>query len=223
MLAAIAVSVTVSLFSAHFNRYYLGVWTGGLYRSDNRGVTWYFPNPTFGNTIGSNDKIVALDVDPTNADRLLAALCDSNINPCQVAGARLFRSTDGGVIWTPLPGTGISASAEVRALVFARDVANRVYLATSVGVYRSTDGGSTWAQYGGATQPVNIRGFAPAPSNSNYVYAGAYYYDPGVGSWQLGAATGSFLPAPGGSRQPREPARSYGGKSRAQAARPPAC
>lgn len=193
---------------ANPNRYYSVPLFYGLWRSNDRGVTWYQPNPNFGNIfLPSGEWVGAFAMSPFNENTLLVNLCASAQHSCTTAGARLYRSLDGGVSWTSLPGTGIDAAARVFELAFARDVQNRVYLATSAGVYRSSDGGTTWALYGAGVHPTIVQAMAVAPSDSNYLYAGSSFFDPAVGSWQT-----SSLPNPQSlAVDPQNPLVAYAG------------
>lgn len=69
------------------NRLYAGVEIGGVYRSDDRGASW------FGVNDGVFDDIHDLAVDPRNGNRIFAA-----------TGGGLYVSNDRGADWRPVPG-----------------------------------------------------------------------------------------------------------------------
>ena len=64
-------------------------------------------------------------------------------------GDGLFKSTDNGETWSPVPSTVSGTVSQTDAFDFVYRIAlfgeNGVYAATGAGVYRSTDGGDTWA------------------------------------------------------------------------------
>ena len=175
-----------------------------IYRSTNRGLTWA--------NIGNHNR--ALDADPFAAGIVLAGDFTD-----------LFRSTDGGDSWDPVPGF----FGGLNDYTFARDVPGRAYLAaqwltgaeTGGGIYRSADSGSTWLPIGlnsGGSGAILVE---PAPSDSDYVYAvsypgfvGAprtiYYRDPTVGSFQA-ATIGPPRPTLSLAVDPTDPLTAYAG------------
>jgi hypothetical protein len=169
----------------------------GLFRSDDHGLTWRLPNPSFGAGSGfpgapgsTGQRIVSFDVDPRDPDRLVAALA-SNADHSPLG---TFLSTDGGVTWTlttsATPGASGRNETVDSAIAFARDVPGRVFMVAQDQVYRSDDGGAAWTPIGGPAAPV-LGTIRPAPSDSRYVYVNVvnttgdfYALDPDVGGWE---------------------------------------
>jgi hypothetical protein len=64
-------------------------------------------------------------------------------------GDGLFKSTDNGETWSPVPSTVSGTPTQTNAFDFVYRLAtfgkDGVYAATGAGIYRSTDGGDTWA------------------------------------------------------------------------------
>jgi len=171
---------------------------GGLFKSDDGGVTWN----QLASTTGSSWTRVQ-DVVVTDQGTVLAATRD---------GAGVQRSDDGGASWTAVlySGTGANTSRAADLEIAANgDIYAAMGLFSTDGVWKSDDDGVTWDKLnpGGNGFPTN--GFyrieiATAPSDSNRVYAltqdsatygvGGFYQSDDAG------ATWSSLPKPNDSQ-----------------------
>jgi uncharacterized protein (TIGR03437 family) len=107
----------------------------GFYVSTDNGNTWTFSNLGMAN--GVNPLTVnAVAIDPRIPQRLYAATT-----------AGLYRSSDGGVVWTPA-GTGIG-TRNVLSISINPANGGEVYVgAAAAGLFRSADGGDTWVSAG---------------------------------------------------------------------------
>jgi photosystem II stability/assembly factor-like uncharacterized protein len=131
-------------------------------------TTWTFPVPPplandFGG--GASAMILAIAVDPTNADIVYAG-----------SHAGLAKSTDGGDHWTYIS-DGFT-SQNIRSITIDPNSPNIVYAGTGaanffgVGIYRSTDSGATWKQLGKSEFSGKAVGkIAIDPTNSAKLYA----------------------------------------------------
>jgi photosystem II stability/assembly factor-like uncharacterized protein len=125
-------------------RAYAGTNNGRFYRNDHGGEAgWY--EPASGANKPPAGNIMAVTVDPTDADTVYIAYSDHN--------PHLYRTTDGGHHWTAINGTradmqlpDIAASA----LVVDHENSDVLYVGTDAGVFRSNDWGSTWYWYNDA-------------------------------------------------------------------------
>jgi hypothetical protein len=61
-------------------------------------------------------------------------------------GTKVFRSTDGGAIWTGIGGTGVNTLPDipVHSIVIDPGNSNRLYIGTDIGVFTSADSGANW-------------------------------------------------------------------------------
>jgi hypothetical protein len=119
----------------------------GIFRTTDGGATWT-------KTLFVDDGVGAADVarDPANPDVLLAAMWRFSRSSWSMtsggAGDGIYRSTDGGVTWTPLHGGGLPDGVDGRiALAYAPSDRTRVYalIENQHGLlWRSDDGGATW-------------------------------------------------------------------------------
>ncbi len=132
---------------AQRNTYYTWMDVGGLYRSDDRGLTWRmlhgaWPVRPFGYCV--RDALF----DPRNPDWLLVGV-GSMWGTCG-----LLRSTDGGTTWAEVQAGSFQGNGEGRwaGRVLARHPTRAdLLLAGSVGtgVFRSEDNGATWSRIAG--------------------------------------------------------------------------
>ena len=176
---------------------------GGIFRSVNGGVTWQRVG------LANSGAIGRLVIDPTNPQRIFAAVTGRLYNPGGQRG--VYESTDGGSTWRRvLAGDNSTTGAVDLAIdptnpnrVFAsmwdhlREPDLRTYGGVGSGVYRSTDGGSTWQRLTNGLPPPSATigriGIAVAPSNPQRVFAiviqtgglfqGLYRSDDGGDSW----------------------------------------
>jgi len=145
----------------------------GVYKSTNGGVKWGEAN----DSKTADECITALAVHPTNPNIVYAA----------TAANGLYKSSDGGGIWTPL--SGLSPS-DVRSVAIKPDQPNTVYAGVQNGVvYRSPDGGGTWQKLDAGMDPNDaIWALVVDPVNTDVVWAGSirtgvYRWDASQGLW----------------------------------------
>lgn len=128
-----------------------GVYTGGIYKSTDGGVTWNATTLSYQQQLKQIfNRII---INPNNPDILLTA--SRNF---------LFRSTDGGTTWSKV------STGRYFDLEFKPGNPNIVYAAQASSVYKSVDGGLTFA----ATQANMGTGrmsISVTPANPNVVYA----------------------------------------------------
>ena len=153
----------------------------GIYKSTDAGKTWSHV------WVNNNQQIPRLAIDPTNPDRVFAAVLGHPYGSNAERG--IYRTTDGGKSWQKvLYKDEYTGGAEVQ---IAPNDPNTVYAAlwdaqlgpwenssfagASSGLYKSIDGGTTWKPLtkGLPTSADGLGriGIAIAPSNANRVYA----------------------------------------------------
>lgn len=139
----------------------------GVLKSVDAGATWSATG-----LVGTG--ISALALDRNRAGAIYAAAVHG-LNTAEWAFAGLFKSTDGGVSWSP---TGLDCEASARpcsavvSLIVDPADSDVVYVAMSRGgVWRSGDAGASWRPVADGLANVFIRSLAMAPGKPTTLYA----------------------------------------------------
>lgn len=114
---------------------------GGVWKSTNGGTSWLPLSDLL-----PNIAVASLALDPTNPTVLYAGTGEGFGNVDAIRGAGIFRTADGGSTWTQLPSTANAFFHYVNDIVVSKASGQRVYAATSTGVWRSLNGGASWAR-----------------------------------------------------------------------------
>jgi hypothetical protein len=137
-------------------------------KTTNAGASWAFWELT-----QDYGEAYALAIDAGNPQTMYAGGYSS-------AGARLFKTTDGGSSWTNATGSVIGT---VSAIAVDPSSPSTVYCGDYYGPYRSTDGGVSWTRTG----TFDVNSIALSPSQSTELYAagdyGAYSSTDGGVTW----------------------------------------
>ncbi|HEX4961883.1 MAG TPA: S8 family serine peptidase [Thermoanaerobaculia bacterium] len=147
--------------SAADSSLYFFVSKAGLWRSDNKGVTWFRPNPEIGNQATGTSvfgergtEIAELALDPLDADVLVVRLVMlTEDHPLERVPRGLWRSRDRGRTWQQISEVGAAPTAGYDAgtepnLFFSRYTPGRLFSDGKDGLYRSDDKGDTWMLLG---------------------------------------------------------------------------
>lgn len=166
----------IAIAPSNPNRLYTA-WRQGFYRSDNGGEAWVKQQTFDWNRLPTDDnwrtyhrKMV---VDPINPDHVIAG----------TSNGAIYRTTNGGSIWTMISDIPASGNAGYTGLVFdsssgATDGHTSVIYAHlgDTGYYRSTDGGVSWASIGGVTGVV----LSAQTANGNLYISGGTWGGEGI-------------------------------------------
>jgi hypothetical protein len=134
-VASIAVAPTNS------NVVYVGVNSGGLVYYNTSALTATSATAWSSASVsGSSCYISGLAVDPTNPNSAWAVSSTFGCIP------HVWQTTNGGVSWTPMGGTGSNIIPDIPAHTIAINPANnqKLYIGTDLGVFVSVDGGNNW-------------------------------------------------------------------------------
>ena len=171
----------------------------GMYRSNDAGKTWVHLG------LRDSEQIPAIAVDPTNPERIFAAVLGHPYGPSAQRG--IFRSEDGGKTWTKVlfeddstGGSDVVIDPKNPQVVYASLWGERLgpwedantYDTTNGGLFKSVDGGTTWKKLtnGLPSNLVQIN-VAIAASDPQRLYAtlstttqGGYQSDKGLGFYR---------------------------------------
>jgi len=155
--------------------YYVGVASGGVWKTVNDGATW---TPVFDGEGSYSIGWVALD--PNDASVVWVGSGESNSQRSVSYGDGIYWSDDGGKNWQNL---GLKKSEHIgRVVVDPRD-SKVVYVAAEGplwavggdrGLYRTADGGKTWKAVLTISENTGVADVAMDPSNPDILYGSAY-------------------------------------------------
>ncbi len=157
------------------NRVYAGVGTGGVFRSDDGGLTW---TPIFDEQALLN--IGDLAVHPTDPDVLWVGTGEANGNAYNFAGGGIYRTDDGGLTWTPL---GLEATYSIGRIRIDPTDPSRVFVAAlgayfgkneERGVFRTTDDGASWERLLFLSDSTAVVDLAMKPDDPNTLLAATW-------------------------------------------------
>jgi photosystem II stability/assembly factor-like uncharacterized protein len=155
--------------------YYVGVASGGVWKTVNDGTTW---TPVFDGEGSYSIGWVALD--PNDSSVVWVGSGESNSQRSVGYGDGIYRSVDGGKSWENM---GLKKSEHIgRVAIDPRD-SKVVYVAAEGplwgaggdrGLYKTTDGGKNWKAVLSVSENTGVVDVALDPSNPDIVYAAAY-------------------------------------------------
>ena len=199
-------------------RFYLGAADGGVWRTDNAGVTWRSLFDHQGSA-----SVGALAVAPSDPSVIWVGTGQIQQRWDIVAGDGVYRSTDGGETWSHV---GLTETRHIGDLwVDPRDA--RVALVAALGhvfgpnpergIFRTEDGGATWQKVLYRDPDTGAADIAGDPALPDVLYASLWqvrrhpwldYFQPpvgpGTGIWKSTDAGRTWQPV-GGAGLPAEP------------------
>jgi len=156
------------------NVFYLGSASGGVFRSNDGGITW--------SAIFDDQPVAAigsLAVAPSDPNVLYVGTGEANLRGNAVPGDGIYKSVDAGKTWTrvlTLVGHIGTMAVDPRSadVAFAAVLGHGFGPNPERGVYRTRDGGKTWRQVLRKDADTGASDVALDPSNPNIVFAGLW-------------------------------------------------
>ncbi len=152
--------------------YYVGVASGGVWKTTNNGTTW---KPVFDKYGAYSIGIVELD--PNNSNVVWVGTGENNHQRALGYGDGVYKSLDGGKSFKNM---GLKESRQIGGIVIDPRNSNVVYVAAegSVwgtggdrGLYKTEDGGETWKKILEISENTGVNNIVMDPSNPDILYA----------------------------------------------------
>ena len=158
------------------NIIYVGTAGGGVWKSEDRGITF---NPVFDKYTMS---IGCITIDPKKTDTVWVGTGETNMRNSVSVGTGLYRTTDGGKTWMFM---GLEDSERIARVIIDPNNTGTVYVAAAGhlwnankerGVYKSVDNGKTWEQILYVDQNTGCIDLDIHPKESNVLFAAMWEY-----------------------------------------------
>jgi photosystem II stability/assembly factor-like uncharacterized protein len=156
-------------------QYYVGVASGGVWKTTNSGTTW---TPVFDNYGSYSIGCVALN--PSNPHEVWVGTGEANSQRSVAYGDGIYKSEDDGKSFKNM---GLKNSQHIQAIVFDPRNTSTVYVSAhgplwsaggDRGLYKSTDAGKTWNKILNISENTGVSDVVLDPRNPDVLYAASY-------------------------------------------------
>lgn len=157
------------------NQYYVAAASGGVWKTDNSGVTY---KPIFDNQ--GSYSIGCVSIAPSNENIVWVGTGENNNQRSVAYGDGVYRSLDGGKSWKNM---GLKKSEHIGKILIHPNDPNKVYVAAygplwsaggDRGLYVSNDGGENWENVLEVSEHTGINDVIMDPRNPQVMYASAH-------------------------------------------------
>jgi photosystem II stability/assembly factor-like uncharacterized protein len=189
----------------HLHTFYVGFWTGGLWKTTNNGTTF---EPVFDGQ--SKLAIGDVTVAPSDANIVWVGTGDAFTSRSSYAGDGVYKSTDAARTWQNM---GLRDSHHISRIAIHPTNPDIVYVAamghlfsenSERGVFKTSNGGATWEKVLFINDKVGVIDLVVDPKDPDTLYAAAY--DKQRLPWQMvngGPESGIYKTTNGGKRWTR--------------------
>jgi photosystem II stability/assembly factor-like uncharacterized protein len=166
---------TIAVHPRNPGLYYVGVASGGVWKTVNNGATW---TPVFDKQGSYSIGYVTLD--PRNPNTVWVGTGEDNSQRSVGYGDGVYRSDDGGATWKNL---GLKKSEHISKIVIDPKDSNVVYVAAQGplwgpggdrGLFKSVDGGKSWKASLTISENTGVTDVVMDPRNPNVLFAAAW-------------------------------------------------
>ncbi|GLR16613.1 hypothetical protein GCM10007940_12280 [Portibacter lacus] len=183
------------------DRIYIGTASGGVWLSENGGISW---KPIFDEE--ETLSIGALKINQQNPSEIWVGTGEGNPRNSHNSGRGVYKSLDGGKTWKLM---GLERTILIHRIIIHKDDPQTVYVGAmgsawgpseDRGVYKTTDGGETWTKSLYVGEEVGIGDMVVDPNNPNKIIAGMWEF--GRKPWTFnsgGEGSGLYITVDGGN------------------------
>lgn len=156
----------------NFYEYYVAVSSGGVWKTNNAGLTY---TPLF-DSQGSYS-IGCVTIDPNNSNIIWVGTGENNNQRSVAYGDGVYKSLDGGKTWKHM---GLKMSEHIGKIIVHPEDSNVIYVAAigplwskggDRGLYKSEDGGETWNSILTVDEHTGVNDVVMDPRNPDVLYA----------------------------------------------------
>ncbi|HEY6274529.1 MAG TPA: glycosyl hydrolase [Terriglobales bacterium] len=167
--------VSIAVNPQNKSHYFIGVASGGVWRTDNDGTTW---QPVFEHE--GSYSIGTVVIDPNHSNIVWVGTGENNSQRSVSYGDGVYRSEDGGKTWKNM---GLKKSEHIARIIIDPRDSNVVYVASQGplwgpggdrGLYKSADGGKTWNAILTFSENTGVTDVVMDPSNPDVLFAASY-------------------------------------------------
>jgi photosystem II stability/assembly factor-like uncharacterized protein len=158
------------------NVFYMGATGGGVWKTENYGITW---TPISDGQIATGS-IGAIDVSDSNPDIVYVGTGSEAIRSNVILGRGVYKSTDAGKTWQFMGLRDVGQIGQLKIhpknpdIAYVAALGNPFAWGPERGVYRTKDGGKTWQKVLFINDQTGAVSVAINWSNPNEIYAGAW-------------------------------------------------
>src|SRR5262249_11107078 len=167
--------VSIAVNPRDKSQYFIGVASGGVWRTDNDGTTW---QPVFDHE--GSYSIGTVVIDPKHSNVVWVGTGENNSQRSVSYGDGVYRSNDGGKTWE---NTGLKTSEHIGRIVIDPRDSLKVFAAAQGplradggdrGLYRTADGGKDWKRVLHVSDHTGVNEVWIDPRNPDVMYASSY-------------------------------------------------
>jgi len=158
------------------NVFYMGATGGGVWKTDNYGITWI---PVTDGQFATGS-IGAIDVSDSNPNVVYVGTGSEAIRSNVILGRGVYKSTDAGRTWQSVGLREVGQIGQLKIhpknpdIAYVASAGNPFGFGPDRGVYRTKDGGKTWQKSLFINNETGVVSIAINWSNPNELYAGAW-------------------------------------------------
>jgi photosystem II stability/assembly factor-like uncharacterized protein len=175
------------------NTWYVVAAFGGLWKTENRGVTF---TPIFDD--GGSFTLCCIAIDPKDSNVLWLGTGENTSQRSAHFGDGVYKSTDAGKTWKRM---GLEKSEHIGEIIIDPRNSNTVYVSSQGplwsaggdrGLYKTTDGGATWNRVLHVSDDTGVSDIVFQPGKPDVIYASAYQRRRAVGQMIGGGPEGGI-------------------------------